>query len=46
MKRVFLATKMVTRCGNSIPYDFAASAVLLKLEKEIGIFIINVLDIF
>lgn len=43
MKRVLLAAEIVTECGNSFPYDFVASTVLLKLEEEIGIIIRNML---
>lgn len=43
MKRVLLAAEIVTECGNSFPYNFVASAVLLELEEEIGILITNML---
>lgn len=42
MKRIFLVPETVTVCGNSFPYDFAASAVLLKLEEEIAIPFTNI----
>lgn len=42
VKRIFLAAETATMYGNSFPYDFAASAVLLKLEEEIGILFTNV----